>query len=160
MRIKFIRNHILFIHQSKAEVLGFIHLYQFLNITYFKCPPSAAKHFRILSFGDIDWPPRFPDLLTSPDFCLWGYLKNKVCSNNTTTLENLKSNIRNVTNSINFVTLQNVMASTVERMRKCLSADGGHLKYVIYSISNTFYTHYLFSVRPNLIYTQYILIRI
>ena len=43
-----------------------------------------------------------------------------------------QSNIMNVTSSIDSVTLQNVMASTVERMRKCLAADGGHLKYVIF----------------------------
>ena len=49
MLIKCIRNHKLFIHQSKAEVLGFIHLYYFLNITYFKCPPYAAKHSRVHS---------------------------------------------------------------------------------------------------------------
>jgi hypothetical protein len=29
--------------------------------------------------GDIEWPPRSPDL-TVPDFFLWGYLKDKIFS--------------------------------------------------------------------------------
>ena len=58
------------------------------------------------------------------------------------------------------------MASTVEKMRKCLAADGGHLNnkprdfslrlvYEEFVISNK-YEHYLLFVRPNLIYTLYI----
>ncbi|EFN61939.1 hypothetical protein EAG_00101, partial [Camponotus floridanus] len=34
--------------------------------------------------GPIAWPPRSPDL-TSPDFYLWGYLKNTVYRNRPTT---------------------------------------------------------------------------
>ena len=43
--------------------------------------------------GDLDWPPRSPDL-TPPDFFLWGYLKSKVYVNKPRTVEELKENIR------------------------------------------------------------------
>ena len=43
--------------------------------------------------GDLDWPPRSPDL-TPPDFFLWGYLKSRVYVNKPRTVEELKDNIR------------------------------------------------------------------
>ena len=42
--------------------------------------------------GDLDWPPRSPDL-TLPDFFLWGYLKSKVYVNKPRNVEELKDNI-------------------------------------------------------------------
>lgn len=49
---------------------------------------------RVISLrGNINWPPRSPDL--SPlDFFLWGYLKGKVYCNNPKILTDLKANIR------------------------------------------------------------------
>ena len=82
--------------------------------------------------------------------------------------------MRNLTSSIGSVALRDVMASTVERMRRYLAADGGHLKvcniqklvqvnkpqdfsfrlvYEKFVISNKLYKHHLFFVRPNLIFT-------
>lgn len=49
--------------------------------------------------GDVDWPPRSPDL-TAPDFFLWGYLKSNVYANKPETLEQLKQNIRDEINEI------------------------------------------------------------
>ena len=43
--------------------------------------------------GPVAWPPRSPDL-TSPDFYLWGYLKNVVFEQEPTTRENMKNRIR------------------------------------------------------------------
>ena len=43
--------------------------------------------------GDLDWPPRSPDL-TPPDFFLWGYLKLEVYVNKPRTVEELKDNTR------------------------------------------------------------------
>jgi len=44
--------------------------------------------------GPINWPARSPDL-TSPDFFLWGYLKDKVYQQVPTTRENMIERIRN-----------------------------------------------------------------
>jgi len=50
-------------------------------------------HKLISRRGDINWPPRSPDL--SPmDFFLWGYLKSKVYVNNPTSLAQLRENVR------------------------------------------------------------------
>ena len=43
--------------------------------------------------GDINWPPRSPDLAPM-DVFLWGYLKPKVYANKPTFLAHLKENIR------------------------------------------------------------------
>ena len=43
--------------------------------------------------GDIGWPARSPDL-NPCDFFLWGYLKSKVYSNRSQSIEKLKDAIR------------------------------------------------------------------
>ena len=43
--------------------------------------------------GDLEWPPRSPDL-TVPDYFLWGYLKSKVYASKPKTIDELKCNIR------------------------------------------------------------------
>ncbi|CAK9799157.1 hypothetical protein ANTPLA_LOCUS1913 [Anthophora plagiata] len=81
--------------------------------------------------GDIDWPPRSPDL-TSPDFFLWGYLKGQVYANKPTTIEELKDNIRKEIQEITQETCENVMKNVVERARICKAARGSHLADVIF----------------------------
>ena len=59
------------------------------------CMALLRERFRgklISLFGDIDWPPRSPDL-TPPEFNLRGYLKNKVYENDPRTIEDLKYKI-------------------------------------------------------------------
>ena len=55
---------------------------------------------RLISrFGDVEWPPRFPDL--SPlDYFLWGYLKGKVYRNKPTNITQLKAAIEKEIQSI------------------------------------------------------------
>ena len=49
---------------------------------------------RLISrFSGFNWPSRSPDL-TTPDFFLWGYLKERVYVNNPRTIQELKNNIR------------------------------------------------------------------
>ena len=43
--------------------------------------------------GDLEWPPRSPDL-TVPAFFLWSYLKSKVYASKPKTVDELKYNIR------------------------------------------------------------------
>ena len=87
---------------------------------------------QIISRGcEINWPPRSPDL-TSPDFFLWGYLKEKVYKNKPATIEVLKQNIQAEIRDINPETLNSVMESVLERARQCETENGGHLKNIIF----------------------------
>ena len=58
--------------------------------------------------GDLEWPPRSPDL-TVPDFFLWGYLKRKVYASKPKTIDELKCNIRAEIAAITPETLANVI---------------------------------------------------
>ena len=82
-------------------------------------------------FADALWPPRSPDL-NDPDFFLWGYLKEKVCIEMPDTLQQLKRNIIHEINNISQETLMNVVNSTVERARKCLTNNGSHLIDIVF----------------------------
>jgi hypothetical protein len=87
---------------------------------------------RIMSkSGDIDWPPRSPDL-TAPDFFLWGYLKGKVYTNKPNTIPILKNNIQNEIADITPEVCENVMKNMAERVRICFAARGGHLTDIIF----------------------------
>lgn len=85
----------------------------------------------ISKFGDLNWPPRSPDL-TAPDFFLWGYLKERVYLNDPKTLEDLKANIIREVDLITAEMLQSVMQSALERARVCESNAGNHLTNVIF----------------------------
>jgi hypothetical protein len=85
----------------------------------------------ILRFGDIEWPPRSPDL-TAPDFFLWGYLKSKVYANKPNNLEDLKAPIRNDIQLISNETLAKVMDEVSVRSQECKRFNGGYIKSVIF----------------------------
>ena len=83
--------------------------------------------------GNVNWPSRSPDL-TSPDFFLWGYLKDKVFANKPRTLQELKDNIRNEIMELNRnpEILKAVSGSVLERAIICQNENGRHLKDVIF----------------------------
>lgn len=81
--------------------------------------------------GDIDWPPRSPDL-AAPDFFLWGFLKSKVYANKPKTIEELKNNIRDEIAAISSETLAHTMENAEKRAHFCLSNKGGHLIDVVF----------------------------
>lgn len=81
--------------------------------------------------GDVDWPPRSPDL-TAPDFFLWGYLKSKAYANKPETLEQLKQNIRDEINEIPREMCENVMKNVLKRARICEANRGGHLSDIVF----------------------------
>ena len=81
--------------------------------------------------GDIDWPPRSPDL-TAPDFFLWGFLKSKVYANKPKTLDELKDNIRAEITAISPEMLANVMENARKRAEFCIRNEGGHLIDVVF----------------------------
>lgn len=81
--------------------------------------------------GDINWPPRSPDLSTM-DFFLWGYLKNKVYINNPQSIEQLKENICNEMQNISTSTCLAVIENFRSRLQECKNNNGSHLQDVIF----------------------------
>ena len=87
---------------------------------------------RIISHScDISWPSRSPDL-TTPDFFLWGYLKEKVYVNKPKTLQQLKNNIWAEITALVPETLRGVMENALERARLCEAEDGYCLQDLIF----------------------------
>lgn len=80
--------------------------------------------------GNINWPPRSPDL-TPMDFFLWGYLKSKVYVNKPTSLAQLRENIRHEMAAITESTCRAVMRNFAVRLNEYRERDGLHLDDII-----------------------------
>lgn len=81
--------------------------------------------------GDINWPPRSPDL--SPmDFFLWGYLKSKVYVNKPGSLVQLKENIRHEMAAITEIMCRAVLRNFAVRLDECREREGLHLDDIIF----------------------------
>jgi len=63
--------------------------------------------------GPLNWPPQSPDL-TPLDFFLWGYLKDKVYFQQSTSLDHLKQCITEACNSLIFEMLESVTTGILE----------------------------------------------
>ena len=81
--------------------------------------------------GDLDWPPRSPDL-TPPDFFLWGYLKPKVYVNKPRTVEELKDNIGEEITAIPAEMLAKTMENAAKRAQNDINARSGDLRDIIF----------------------------
>jgi hypothetical protein len=79
--------------------------------------------------GPVNWPARSPDL-TSPDFFLWGYLKEKVYKQEPTTRENMIERIRNACAEIQADTLLSCVQSFAKRINKCIEVEGHHFEHL------------------------------
>ncbi|KAJ4426275.1 hypothetical protein ANN_27087 [Periplaneta americana] len=79
------------------------------------------------------WPPRSPDL-TTPDFFLWGYLKDRVYATRPQTLDDLKHNITQEIQAIDNRVLQRVASNMERRVELCLMQDGGHFQHLLYRV--------------------------
>lgn len=87
---------------------------------------------RVISrFGDVEWPPRSPDL-SMCDFFLWGHLKARVYNEKPRTLEELKAAIRNQIEVINEQLLEKVERSFRERLEMCVRFNGRHMDDIIF----------------------------
>ncbi|KAJ4435994.1 hypothetical protein ANN_18618 [Periplaneta americana] len=84
----------------------------------------------ILSITWNLWPPRSPDL-TTPDFFLWGYLKDRVYATRPQTLDDLKHNITQEIQAIDNRVLQRVASNMERRVELCLMQDGGHFQHLL-----------------------------
>ena len=74
--------------------------------------------------------PCSPDL-TSPDFFLWGYIKNVVFDQGPTTREDLMERIRRACAAISSETLLKTVDSFERRLRLCFQANGEHFKQLL-----------------------------
>lgn len=80
--------------------------------------------------GPVEWPPRSPDL-TSPDFFLWGYIKNLIFQKRPTTQVDMRERITLACNQIP----RNVLLSTAQhfqrRIVKCVEVNGATFEHLI-----------------------------
>jgi hypothetical protein len=76
------------------------------------------------------WPPQSPDL-TPPDFFMWGFLKDRIYSNNPWSLEKLKHNIEQTVANIGQETLRIVARNTLKRVDACLWERGGYFQHLL-----------------------------
>lgn len=82
--------------------------------------------------GPVQWPARSPDL-TSPDFFLWGFIKNQVYAKAPTTAEDMKNRIRNACRSIPRTVLLQTIESFKNRLRLCINEEGNVFEHLINS---------------------------
>ena len=88
---------------------------------------------RLISrLADVNWPPRSCDL-TPLDFFLWGYAKDRVYANNPQTLDELKTNIRNVMAEIPPEMCRKVIENYLKRIKACKKSRGGHLNDILFN---------------------------
>uniref|UniRef100_A0A1B6CGM5 Uncharacterized protein n=2 Tax=Clastoptera arizonana TaxID=38151 RepID=A0A1B6CGM5_9HEMI len=81
--------------------------------------------------GDVEWPPRSPDL--SPcDYFLWGYLKERVYASKPRTLEALSEMITLETRAVPREMLRRSMDNFSQRLEECMEKNGRHLTDVIF----------------------------
>jgi hypothetical protein len=77
----------------------------------------------------VDWPPRSPDL-TSCDFFLWGYIKNKVFTTPPENIDVLRQRIIEEFNDLRQQPemIRNVMRGMQRRTILCVERNGGHVE--------------------------------
>ena len=73
---------------------------------------------------DLQWSPHSPDL-NSPDFYMWGYLKDRVYGNNPQTIPDLKAAIRATPRE----ECGRVIENFARRIQMCLQRRGAHLEH-------------------------------
>ena len=103
--------------------------------------PHTAKHVlewlhsmfgeRLISFKtDKIWPPHSPDL--SPlDFFLWGYLKHRVCTPKSKTLDDLRAAVRREMRTITQEMCNNVVDNFKKRMNVVIEQNGRHIEHIM-----------------------------
>lgn len=80
--------------------------------------------------GYILWPPRSPDL-TPLDYYLWGFLKDAVYANRSTTPEDLQGRIREAIARITPQVLRRVVENFRQRIQLCLQVNGGNIEHLL-----------------------------
>lgn len=98
-----------------------------LTVTYL----NEKFHRRWIGIGSQtqEWPPRSPDL-TPLDFFLWGYVKDKVCATQPTTIADMKLRIERAFRDITDGTLQRVENNFRLRVTQCIDQNGGVFEHL------------------------------
>ena len=84
---------------------------------------SRSAHFPV----ETHWPARSCDL-SSCDFALWPYVKQRVRAMHPQTIEMLKNDLITVFGEITQDFCQKVFASFVRRLHKCVESNGCHVE--------------------------------
>jgi hypothetical protein len=71
------------------------------------------------------WPPHSPDL--SPIEHCWGIIKDRINMRNIQTIEDLDEAIKNAWNSIDMITIENLVSSFKGRLQVCIENNGASL---------------------------------
>ena len=74
--------------------------------------------------------PLSPDL-RSPDYFLWGFIKERVMAVAPTTIDDMKESIRRACTEITPQMLAAVIRSFHQRINKCLQVKGHHFKHLL-----------------------------
>ena len=78
----------------------------------------------------VPWPPRSLDL-TSCDFFLWGFIKSKVYSERSATIEELRERIKKAFQEhITVQICRQVLTGYQRRLQRCLENNGGQVETV------------------------------
>ena len=78
--------------------------------------------------GPIPWPPRSPNITpSSPDFFLWGYVKDNVFSTPVPNITNLKARITEAFATITEDMLENTCRETDYRLDVLRATKGAHV---------------------------------
>ena len=80
--------------------------------------------------GPVSWPLRSPDL-TSPDYFLWGFVKERVMAVAPTTPEEMKERIRQACTEITPQMMAEVRRYFHQRINKCLQVEGHHFEHLL-----------------------------
>lgn len=81
-------------------------------------------------FGPVSWPARSPDL-TPLDFFLWGYVKDRVYAEETTTRDALKAKITEVCREVPEDMLRRATEDTVRRCRFSVTVEGDLFEHLL-----------------------------
>lgn len=80
--------------------------------------------------GELEWPPRSPDL-TPLDFFLWGYLKENVYKTPVENLQELRRRIVETCETMPPQNLINSVNSVYHRLAHCQTVNGGHFEHLL-----------------------------
>lgn len=131
-----------FLQENLFELLENVPLAQIRNMIFQQdgAPPHHAgivKEWLNNTFhekwigrdGPTRWPARSPDL-TPLDYFLWGYVKEKVYKEETTTVEDMKIRIQNAFETITPEMLNKVKNEFRQRVRLCIDKQGRHFEHL------------------------------
>lgn len=81
--------------------------------------------------GDINWPPRSPDL-NPLDYFLWGHIKSLVYKSPPENIDEMEQKIRRATEDLTPEMCVRSIENLLKRARCCIAMDGGHFEHILH----------------------------